>query len=303
MDDAPASTSIPVVEREKTAPFLVRAFVKIGGFHRISLFDDGQLPTTDERQIFIWRDATLREVVHALRLTVPQTAEFRVAGARFSFKALFLDRLGGGPLTYSAKDLGSISSRDIALSDEPADPDAPPFGRERTIGSDRTLEELKFYPGDLLAVALHLPKPRESAAPALPANGAPPPKWGQAAAPLPPPARGMGGGHWRGGAPPPGGPSRDSLRDRRERDVPPHRERRPLSPPRGPPPRRPLTPPRRGAPPPGRGRGGFDRDRERGGRPPLDRERDLDRRRSPPPKSRSRSRSRSPPRRRNPRYD
>ena len=35
-------------------PFLVRTFVKIGGFHRIALFEDGTLPTTDEQQLFTW---------------------------------------------------------------------------------------------------------------------------------------------------------------------------------------------------------------------------------------------------------
>lgn len=38
----------------KTTPFLVRTFVKIGSFHRLSLFEDGTLPTTDEQQIFTW---------------------------------------------------------------------------------------------------------------------------------------------------------------------------------------------------------------------------------------------------------
>ena len=38
----------------QTSPFLVRTFVKIGGFHRLTLFEDGTLPTTDEQQIFTW---------------------------------------------------------------------------------------------------------------------------------------------------------------------------------------------------------------------------------------------------------
>jgi hypothetical protein len=38
----------------QAAPFLVRTFVKIGSFHRLSLFEDGSLPTTDEQQLFTW---------------------------------------------------------------------------------------------------------------------------------------------------------------------------------------------------------------------------------------------------------
>lgn len=262
------------------------------------------------------RDATLRELVHALRLTVPHTAEFRHPLARYTFRALFLDAVNsrGGAVRYATKELGSVSAREMgeaALApDEKLDADAPPFAydREKERGADRTLEELKFYPGDLLAVALFLPKPREPPAPSslAPPNGA---KW-NAAPPIPPPGpASRGGGHWRGAAPGRGGPpARGGDADRRE--PPPRRgspPRRPISPPpvrRGisPPPRRSPPPPRRGSPPPrrggppggrGRGGGGFDRDRRDGGRPPIDRDRDLDRR--------SRSRSRSPPRRR--RYD
>ena len=38
----------------QTTPFLVRTFVKIGGFHRLTQFEDGLLPTTDEQQLFTW---------------------------------------------------------------------------------------------------------------------------------------------------------------------------------------------------------------------------------------------------------
>ncbi|KZV80360.1 hypothetical protein EXIGLDRAFT_845633 [Exidia glandulosa HHB12029] len=292
MDDGAAPSSIPVVDREKTAPFLVRAFVKIGGFHRVTLFDDGQLPTTDERQLFTWRDATLRELVHSLRLTIPQTPEFRHPHARYQFRALFLDpiKTRGGSVHYASKELGSISARDVSdatLPDE--DADSPPFtfDREKERGEDRTLEELKFYPGDLLAVALFLPKTRDPPPPAA-LERERESKWSPAVAP---PARGSGGGgHWRGGAPPGRGGGRDAGPDRRE--PPPRRTgtppRRPISPPPG---RRGASPPRRGGPPGGRGRGGFDSDRSRfeNGRG----RRDMDRR----------SRSRSPPRRRELRYD
>lgn len=49
----------------QTTPFLIRAFIKIGGFHRLSQFEDGTLITTpgaptqnlpnpDEQQIYTW---------------------------------------------------------------------------------------------------------------------------------------------------------------------------------------------------------------------------------------------------------
>ena len=38
----------------QTAPFLIRTFIKIGGFHRITQFEEGPLPVADEQQIFTW---------------------------------------------------------------------------------------------------------------------------------------------------------------------------------------------------------------------------------------------------------
>jgi histone deacetylase complex subunit SAP18 len=54
MEEATSPGGQPIISREKTAPFLVRTFVKIGSFHRLTLFEDGTLPTTDEQQLFAW---------------------------------------------------------------------------------------------------------------------------------------------------------------------------------------------------------------------------------------------------------
>ena len=40
----------------QTAPFLIRTFIKIGTFHRLTQFEDGNVPTADEQQIFTWCD-------------------------------------------------------------------------------------------------------------------------------------------------------------------------------------------------------------------------------------------------------
>ena len=160
------------------------------------------------------RDATLKELVHNLRLTVPQTSELRHPLARFSFRALFLDpeRTSARSLHYTTKDLGSVSARDAHFTSEPsaADPGPEEWDRATWRGSDRTLEELKFFPGDIMAVALLLPKSRADKE-----TGAPPPMLSGAngagrgdrgdrlgATGAPAPTRGGGGGHWRGG---PGG--------------------------------------------------------------------------------------------------
>ncbi|OCH94482.1 hypothetical protein OBBRIDRAFT_722567 [Obba rivulosa] len=292
-DTTPAGR--PIVDREKTAPFLIRTFIKIGSFHRITQFEDSPLPIADEQQIYTWKDATLREVLTTLRATAPATPEYRHPLARYSFRALYADSAARGRVAQ--KDLGIVYSRDIlgepGTLSSPAprllsDDDAPPPADERT------LDELRFVPGDYLCVAVLLPKNATVPGPAgeLAIKGTAAPAaaatngwkgsgargdsgWAGSVAATPGPAGlGRGGGHWRGGsdpAPPvPRGRGRGGDFAGRDRDFD-RTERRP--------------PPRRDSPPPPPRRDTWG-DRDRGGRRPV-----------------SRSRSRSPPRRRNSRYD
>ncbi|KAI9447373.1 histone deacetylase complex protein [Lactarius indigo] len=287
----------PIVDREKTAPFLIRAFVKTGSFHRISQFEDGPLPIADELQIFTWKDATLYELLTTIRNSAPNTPEYRHPLARYSFRTIYAD--AGNRGQFAQKELGVVYSRDtlgdlgtveqLPLADATdSNDDSKSEGADAVQSSTlarqkdaRTLDELRFVPGDYLCVAVMLPKnvqasfPGESTAtsPSLQKGPAPANGWKNAGAGGvgrggAAPGTGRGGGHWRGGSDAPPQPARGrgerggGARDRdRDRD----RDRRP-------------PPPRRESPPPRAPWG----DRERGGQ-----------RRSP-----SRSRSRSPPRRR-----
>ncbi|KAF9458483.1 Sin3 associated polypeptide p18-domain-containing protein [Collybia nuda] len=304
----------PIVSREKTAPFLIRTFVKIGGFHRLSLFEDASLPTTDEQQLFTWKDATLREVLSTLRNTAPLVPEYRHPLARFSFRTVYADPTAKG--RFQSKELGMVYSRDILGEPGSLGVTAPrlcedvdgetrePTEREK---EERTLDELRFVPGDYLLIAVLLPKnisaPSEIAIKGSGTGAAQPNGWrsgpgavgrgdggwGGTVAP-PGPGAGRGGGHWRGESnPAPSGPrggrgGGDLGRDRdRDRDREDRTDRR-------------VPPPRRGDrgdSPPTRGRGGWGRGGrgDRGGGRSRSRTRSRSRSRSPPP----------PPRRR--RYD
>ncbi|KAK2459956.1 hypothetical protein APHAL10511_008041 [Amanita phalloides] len=274
----------PIVDRSKITPFLIRTFVKIGGFHRLTLFEDGTLPTTDEHQIFAWKDATLREVLTTLRNAAPHIAEYRHPLARFSFRTVYADSANKG--RFAQKELGMVYSRDILGEPGSLNTTAPrlledidgevrePTEREK---EERTLGELRFVPGDYLLVSIILPKnvtmPSEVPNKATVAGGSNGWKKGDSGwGPTPASGMGRGGGHWRGESNPPP-PAPRGRGGRGGGDVPRDRDRR-------------VPPPRRNDSPPPRG-GWGDR---RGGR--------VERR------SRSRSRSRSPPpRRRHPRYD
>ncbi|KAJ7923031.1 histone deacetylase complex protein [Mycena leptocephala] len=300
MDVDPAPAEDVTFSREKTSPFLIRTFLKIGSFHRITLFEDGTLPTTDEQQLFTWKDATLREILSTLRNTAPHVAEYRHPLARFSFRTVYVEQGSRG--RFVSKDLGMVYSRDILGEPGTLTSTAPRLLEDshenpEPTGDERTLDDLRFVPGDFLLVAVLLPKsvtlPTEisikGAAPA--ANG-----WrsgpglgsakgdggwgGAGALPSPViPGAGRGGGHWRGdsSAAPRGGRGGgrgggDLGRDRdRDRDRDLDRSDRRVPPPR----RNRESPPHRGGGwgDRGRGRRGGDRD-SRSRSPPPRRRRD-----------------------------
>lgn len=287
----------PIVDREKTAPFLIRTFVKVGTFHRLSQFEDGPLPIADEQQIYTWKDATLREVLTTLRTIAPHTTEYRHPLARYTFRAVYADAASRG--RFAQKELGTVYSRDILGEpgtltspaprllrddDETTDTsgDANMDPTDEKAREERTLDELRFVPGDYMCVMVVLPK-NASVPAALSGElsikgsgvGGPPAAngwksstsigggrpgdsgWGGSLGSAPVLGSGRGGGHWRGGSDAPrGGRGGGRAIDRDRRVPPPRRE----------------SPPRRG--------GWGDRRR-----------------------SLSRSRSRSPPRRKNSRYD
>ncbi|QRV73318.1 histone deacetylase family protein [Ceratobasidium sp. AG-Ba] len=313
--------------KASTTPFLLRTFVRSGGFHPQTVFDEGRLPTLDEHAVHVWGDSTLHDVIRSLRAQAPSPSlpanAFRNPGTKYSFRLIFFDR---GAVT--SKDLGNVGPRDLndlaALHpteagqtptppveptelptedamdadddgprrdrvDEDLNPKNPSSRRSKT--TIRTMDDLRVQAGDWLSVSITIPA---SAKPAPAPTGLA--------------IRGAerereeidGGGHWRGGG---GGGGRGRpaglvrggghLAAARERDGPGpggNRDR---------PPHRDFSPPRRrdGPPGPERRGGGYGRrpspDMTRGGTTYRD--------------SRSRSRerrSRSPVgRRRNGRYE
>ncbi|EPQ58899.1 hypothetical protein GLOTRDRAFT_135912 [Gloeophyllum trabeum ATCC 11539] len=288
MEDTVTPAGRPIVDREKTAPFLIRTFIKIGSFHRLNVFEDGALPTTDEQQIYTWKDATLGEVLTTLRNTAPQTPEYRHPLARYSFRAVYADSASRG--RFAQKDLGIVYSRDILGEPGSLDHPAPRLTEDaRAELSDRekeerTLDELRFVPGDYMCVAVILPKnvtvpgaggelavKGAGAAAAAAANGwkgaggagrGGDAGWGGSLAPV---GAGRGGGHWRGesNGPPARGGRGGGRGDfaNRDREYEGPRDRRP-------------PPPRRGESPPAyRGRGRGRRSRSRSRSPPPHRRR------------------------------
>lgn len=188
-------------------------------------------------------DATLSELIGTLRIT-STTPEFRHPSAKFVFRALYADSATKGH--FSQKDIGQISARELLddhnnLMDHHQDEYKP---------SGKTLEELRFIPGDFLCVAVHLPKnvnlgtasssvlSIKGSASAADTNA----KWARGVSQGPPGGLGRGGSHWRarpgvsapsgrGGGGGGGIGDDDKTWRGRDRDLPPPRARRD-SPPR-----------------------------------------------------------------------
>ena len=99
-----------------------------------------------------------------MRNTAPHVPEYRHPLARFSFRTVYADSSTKG--RFSQKDLGMVYSRDIL--GEPGtlgttaprlleDDDTPRVPAENPEKAERTLDELRFVPGDYLLVAVLFP--------------------------------------------------------------------------------------------------------------------------------------------------
>ncbi|KNZ59803.1 uncharacterized protein VP01_1660g15 [Puccinia sorghi] len=148
---ADRSSRRTTVDREKTCPFLLRVFVKPGAHH--DLERDYQipdrLPTSDESQIYAWKDTTLRDI--CLQLLDSNPSIKSNLPLKFSIRLVYLDTprdlsasSHNAPLArYKSQDIGTIFCRDLA---RPAS--AAP------MSSLKSLEDVRFCVGDFVDVAL-----------------------------------------------------------------------------------------------------------------------------------------------------
>ncbi|GAA5882299.1 hypothetical protein JCM16303_004057 [Sporobolomyces ruberrimus] len=135
----------PRVDREKTCPSLLRVFVNSQHHHPDSAFTNSSLPVSNEYQVFVWRDSTLREIVLSLRDAAPHLRNNTFA--KYSLKLVFwdskLDR-------HTSTDLASIAAKELGAmsSSEP---------RRAAGAADKSLTQVKYVVGDFIDVAYILP--------------------------------------------------------------------------------------------------------------------------------------------------
>ncbi|KAJ3343617.1 Histone deacetylase complex subunit sap18 [Gonapodya sp. JEL0774] len=117
------------VDREKVCPYLLRIFVREGGFPSMQDLDEGRTPDTEVR-LYSWPDATLREIASLLSLhyppTAPRSAHLRIRLAYYDPRE---DR-------HATTELGNISNWRKGSDD------------------DKTLEHGGFRIGDYVLVSV-----------------------------------------------------------------------------------------------------------------------------------------------------
>ncbi|GAA5880149.1 hypothetical protein JCM8547_001580 [Rhodosporidiobolus lusitaniae] len=187
-------TRPPRVDREKSCPHLLRAFVRSNTHHSDSEFTVSSLPTADEHQLYTWRDSTLREILLLLRDSDPSLRSSPLA--RYSLRLVFWD---ADHDRYKSDDIATVSTKDLLpVSSGSSGSSGVGGGKYLNPRLDRTLADANFVIGDYLSVA-YMSGVGPPVLPGMPGGAPlavggplPPPRGGPAAFGPPPHLRGPG---------------------------------------------------------------------------------------------------------------
>ncbi|KAI5801118.1 Sin3 associated polypeptide p18-domain-containing protein [Geopyxis carbonaria] len=135
MSNAPETSTLVKVDRQRTTPFLLKLFYRSGGFHRLDDFRSHSQPR-EHIQIYTWRDCTLHELAILLSDALPAVCSPR---SRCGFRLIFADTRYGN-VRYTSKDLGAV----VPAGDASLD-----------IVAKKTLSEVQFVVGDWIDVAVY----------------------------------------------------------------------------------------------------------------------------------------------------
>ena len=137
------------VDRKRTCPFMVKMYCRINGHHRLDEFCPPRFPVEDEIIVYTWKDATLKEMSTLVREVLgdsdlPGGVKGNDPNLKFSFNLLYPD---------SRKPGGLFKTRSLGWTFEGGEPEAR--AHQLTDSSGKTLESLRFQPGDFIDVAIY----------------------------------------------------------------------------------------------------------------------------------------------------
>ncbi|TMW69370.1 hypothetical protein Poli38472_001526 [Pythium oligandrum] len=128
---AATTTTTTAIDREKHCPFLLRVFCNVGSHHRREDYEKIEdNPIANELHIYTWPDATLREIAD---LVQDANADAQKPSVRMGMSVVTQDRTG----RVVMRKAGWVNAN-----------------RRKTPDEDKTLESLRFQPGDFLDIAL-----------------------------------------------------------------------------------------------------------------------------------------------------
>ncbi|KAG2215467.1 hypothetical protein INT45_012788 [Circinella minor] len=123
------------IDREKECPFLLRIFTKNNGHHAINEFQINSVPSSDELQLYTWRNATLYELAQLIQEVIPEAKHH---DARIAFRLIYLDSQRAA---YRSRDIGRV------------------MNIKQNQDQSKTLDDCNFYIGDYLDVAIYIGPP------------------------------------------------------------------------------------------------------------------------------------------------
>jgi len=137
----------PSIDRKKTCPFMIKMYCRINGHHRLEEFSPPRFPIDDEMIVYTWKDASLKELSLLVREVLGQSelpggVKGNDANLKFSFNLLYPDVRK--PATFTTKPLG------WAFEGGEAEAQA----HQLIDSSLKTLDSLRFMPGDFIDVAI-----------------------------------------------------------------------------------------------------------------------------------------------------
>jgi histone deacetylase complex subunit SAP18 len=141
------TAAVVAIDRKKTCPFMIKMYCRINGHHRMDEFNPPRFPVDDEMIVYTWKDATLKELSLLVRevlgsADLPGGIKGTDANLKFSFNLLYPD----------VRRAGVFTMKPLGWAFEGGETEAQ--ARQLVDSSERTLESLRFMPGDFIDVAI-----------------------------------------------------------------------------------------------------------------------------------------------------
>ncbi|KAH7109856.1 Sin3 associated polypeptide p18-domain-containing protein [Dendryphion nanum] len=152
------------IDRQTTAPFLLRLFYKKGAYHNLDDFTSPRLPP--HLQIYTWETCTLSELTQLFLTALPSLLPTPFTGSRIVFQLVFPDLKASSP-RYISRELGNIivgavgynaEDKDVEMQEDEDEVTNVKLALKQLDGElNKALRDAKFVTGDYVTAAVFPP--------------------------------------------------------------------------------------------------------------------------------------------------